>query len=171
MQQTEQFIRYMKVAENAQLLGGDLDYLVHRSPEGGLDTCGYGHKLNVLEKSVGQVYGFDLDNLTPEACDYILALDINNCARDLAGSIPVWKGRTLRQQEMLVEFQYNLGSVQRKFPKFTQSVLIKDLNGQRAEYKRHYTAEKGRVVELKRRNRLFYTRYLSPTALKAWGSL
>jgi len=169
MQQTERFFRYMQRVENDKLAAGDESTLVHTSPEGGLDTVGYGHKLNVLEKSINTVYGFDLDTLTREQCDYILSMDIEQVASNLAGRVPAWKKRSQRQQEMLVDMQFNVGNVERTFPKFYQAVLKNDIEGQRKEYKRFYTDKMGIKRELKRRNRFFYSRYLSPEALREWG--
>jgi len=169
MIQTEQFIKYMKMCENAGLYAGDEGKIVHESPEGGLETVGYGHKLNVLEKQTQQIYGWNIAELTREQCDYILALDIESRANSLAQIVPAWDKRSQREKEMLVEFQFNLGNVEKKFPKFYNAVLARDLSTQRAEYKRHYKDPKGNKKELTRRNRLFYARYLSPLAIKGWS--
>lgn len=168
MVQTEQFFKYMQLVENAELLGGDLKQIIHNSPEGGLDTVGYGHKLNVLEKTTNTVYGMNLTNLTREQCDYILALDIDSFANALSQKVPDWKARSQRTQEMLVDYEFNLGSVERYFPKFYRGVLEKDIDTQRKEYKRYYHDSLGHRKELTRRNRHFYSRYLSPIALRGW---
>ena len=171
MTQTESFLKYMRMVENDKLAATrDPKYIVHNSPEGGLETVGYGHKLNVLEKQTGQVYGWHIDELTVEQCDYILALDIDQRANALSQTVPSWKKRTLRDQELLVSYQFNLGSVEAAFPKFYASVLSGDIEGQRKEYKRFYRDEKGRWQELRRMNRLCYARYLSPMAIKSWQS-
>lgn len=170
MQQTEQFFKYMQMVENDKLYATkDQKYVVHRSPEGGLDTVGYGHKLNVLEKGINTIYGWDIDSLTADHCDYILALDLDTFARNLSQKVPVWDKRDLRTKEMLVEFEFNLGNVEQAFPKFYRAVLEKDIETQRKEYKRYYRDSLGHNHELRRRNRLFYARYLSPVAVSAWG--
>ena len=64
-----------------------------------------------------------------------------------------------KQQEMLTEYAFNLGSL-RGFPKFTKAVVEEDWATARNEYKRTYKAN-GKRYELAR-NKFFYDRYLKP---------
>lgn len=166
--QTEQFIKFMKAVENESLAKNGYPVL-HDSPEGGSQTLGYGHKLNLVEQSSGMVQGWLIEEIGPTEAEWILAFDIENAARQLARSVPKWDKRTQREKEMLVDMQFNLGNVEKVFPKFYKAVLERDIEGQKKEYKRYFRNEKGNWKELRRRNRLFYSRYLSPMAIKAWG--
>lgn len=172
MIQSEQFFKFMCMVENDKLFKTKEDrFCVHLSPEGGLDTVGYGHKLNVLEKSTDMVYGFRLEDLTEEACRYILTLDLDRVSRTLSKKVgeDTWNNLTQRVREMLVDMEFNLGSVEGKFPKFYRACIAQDIYGQRNEYKRFYRDSLGHIHELRRRNRLFYSRYLSPLAVAAWN--
>lgn len=169
---TDSFFDFICSVENAPLKNTkDPKYIVHDSPEGGLKTIGYGHKLNVMEKTLRAVYGMDIDLLSEDQCQHILAVDLSDVQRSLSQTVPAWEKRSLRQQEMLTDFQFNLGSVAGVFPKFYAAVLSRDLDTQRAEYERKYRDSERRWHPLKERNKLFYARYLSPTAVKGWDEL
>ena len=159
---SDDFIKYMKTVENESLLltGSPTR---HPSPEGGNDTIGYGHKLSVLEDATNQVYGFDLDQLTEAQCEFILVRDIANRVGTLRQRLgrARWDSLSDRQQEILVEYEYHVGQVERIFPKFTAAVQHNDIAGMRAEYERYYRDKKGRTKPLTRRNEQFYERYLA----------
>lgn len=167
---TDKFMEYMMEVENAPLKStGDKKYVVHRSPEGGLDTVGYGHKLNVLEKTNNQVYGYTIDEIDEPISRIILARDLQRFESSLSKLVPSWTKLPKRSQEMLIDFQFNLGNVIDKFPKFYAAVLRNDIPVQKKEYKRYYTDEEGETRPLKDRNEKFYRRYLSPLAVQAWS--
>lgn len=158
----DSFLQYMKIAENAQLFHTGSP-VRHTSPEGGNDTIGYGHKLNVLEDQVGQVYGIRLDELDESACDAILRRDLMIKEDNLRQrwSRAKWNSLTEKQQEMMIDFEFNVGHVEKTFPLFTHHMLTNNVDGMRDEYKRYYRDEKKRVKPLEERNRLFYERYLA----------
>ena len=51
---SEGFLNYIKKAENAPLFLSGANALPHKSPEGGNDTIGYGHKLTNEEIESGK---------------------------------------------------------------------------------------------------------------------
>lgn len=168
--QTEQFTKYIKMVENDKLFTTqDKQYVVHESPEGGNKTIGYGHKLNLIEQQNQQVMGWGLEEIDEQVASIILAQDIQDHANNVSQKVPRWDCRSQREKEMLVAFDFNLGNVFKVFPKFSFAILTRDMDTQRKEYKRYYRDSMGNRKELKRRNRLFYSRYLSPMAVKAWG--
>lgn len=168
----QDFVDYMMEAENAELWK-KTGSVLHNSPEGGLKTLGFGHKLNQIEQSTGQVMGKPIRDFTREDAEALLRQDINARANALAQRLgPSWKSLSRREQEMLLDIEYNVGSVERTFPSFTKAVLSGDLETQRKEYERFFTDPKtGKEKPIKERNRLFYERYLSDDALKAWEEL
>jgi GH24 family phage-related lysozyme (muramidase) len=167
---TIDFLNYLRRVENAKLFEtGEKEYVVHESPEGGLDTVGYGHKLNVLEKQTGQVYGYLIDDIDEETASLILVKDIFRFQDQLNQKERSWKNLTRWQQEMLTDFEFNLGNAEQKFPKFYKAVLRKDIDVMRQEYKRYYTDSESEVHEVRDRNEQFYARYLSPEAVQSWG--
>jgi GH24 family phage-related lysozyme (muramidase) len=155
-------------AENAELLAGE-DTFLHDSPEGGNKTIGFGHKLNVLEKQTRQVYGVQIDEGTLQDAKMILEKDVSERYRQLELRLGAkFKNLDVRSQEMLVEMDFNVGTVEKTFPKFTAAVFAGDIEAQRQEYERYYTNDKGLKKPLERRNQMFYDRYLSDEALQAW---
>ena len=70
-----EFLKYIKLAENAPLLKEGKD-AVHRSPEGGNDTVGFGHKLTDAEKKAGKVYGIALKDINAQNAEKILMMDL-----------------------------------------------------------------------------------------------
>ena len=168
---TDSFTRYMESVENPKLAAGNLDYIVHDSPEGGTQTVGFGHKLNLIEKETRQIHGLYIDELDLEKCRLILDIDLGMTELGLSQKVPMWRKRSNRQKEILLDYEYNLGSVARVFPKFYTAVLRRDIEGQREEYKRHYRDSSGYWRELEDRNKLFYARYLSESALKGFTTL
>ena len=145
--------------------------LRYKSPEGGLDTIGIGHKLTQTEIDNNAVHGFDLDTLTKEQARAILKKDLpeykSMLKADLKNNYKNYKMKqpidydTLdpKRQEMLLDFTFNLGGL-KKFPKFTEAVLKGDMATAKKEYKRKFTDDKGVTKELKDRNEQFYNTYL-----------
>lgn len=168
---TPSFLTFLKAVENSQLLKtGDPQYIQHDSPEGGLNTIGYGHKLDVIEQQTGMIQGYLIEELTEPQCVCILHADLSRCESQLEQFVTSWPTRSQRTREMLLGFQFNLGNVMRIFPKFFAAALAGDIETQRKEYKRYYTAPDGHIRPLKQRNRLFYSRYLSPAVIEGWGA-
>ena len=73
---SEGFLNYIKKAENAPLFFSGTNATRHKSPEGGLDTIGYGHKLTAEEIESGKVYGYDIDTLNKNQANTILLRDL-----------------------------------------------------------------------------------------------
>lgn len=165
------FYNYLMAAENQALLDGQGE-LVHASPEGGNDTVGFGHKLNVLEDQTRQVYGIDIDSMTLDDAKEIMRKDVHNVYENLGKRLgKSWDTLNERGRQMLVDLDYNIkGRVEQKFPNFTKAVLSGDLETQRKEYERSYTDDKGHKKPLTRRNSMFWDRFLAPEAVKAWGA-
>ncbi len=133
------FVEFMKEVENDELrtTGSPVR---HPSPEGGNDTVGYGHKLNVLEDQTGQVYGMDIGSLTEPECELILIRDLHHRCNNLRQRLSpaVWDNLSDTQQEILIEFEFNVGHVEKKFPKFYAALLKSDIQGMRDEYAAGY---------------------------------
>ena len=142
------FIDYIKNVEN----GGKIGYNVklkrwypHKSFEGGGDTIGYGHKIKSNED-----YKLGLTDI--QVTD-LLKQDLKT-AKDIVhkeiGNIKL----TNTQEEMFIDFVFNLGSL-KKFPKFKTAVLNNDLVTMNQEYQRYSNGKK-----LKGRNSAFFSRFL-----------
>jgi len=157
---TDDFVDYVKTMENAQRVGYNKKsglWMPHRSPEGGMDTVGYGHKLD--HSDARRLSG----GITDSQAEKLLQNDLEDAARTVKSHISSHFGDVKlsdEQMEMLVEFTFNLGGL-KKFPKFTKAVVNKDWDTAKKEYKRSYVDSAGSRHELSRRNIAFYNRYLS----------
>jgi GH24 family phage-related lysozyme (muramidase)/GNAT superfamily N-acetyltransferase len=158
------FIEFIKRLENESKVGYDTKknlWFPHVSPEGGLKTIGYGHKLRkenefkngISEHEVIKLLNQDLNDAKQKVYDYIKR------KYNLVNII-----LNKHQLEMLTELVFNIGSPD-KFPKFIDAVLRKDWNKAKQEYKRSYTDSAGNRKELVKRNNLFYDRYLKNVPL------
>ena len=134
-------------------------------------TVGYQHRLNVLEKGAQMVYRWPVDDIDKAIADTILALDIEKVSANLSQVVPAWNYRSTRQQEILTDYQLFLGNVEKTYPKFYEAVLTRNIKEQREHYKMYYRDSDGREREHFDRNKLFYSRYLSPVAVKGWDRL
>lgn len=159
--------RFLQEQENESLLDRG-EPVRHKSPEGGFDTVGYGHKLTMGENVSGTVYGLAIQQLTPQDCDVILEKDIDVCHAICSLNIPQFDTLDRRVRSMLVEVEFNVGRVHKTFPKFVSHCLTSNLAGQREEYKRYYHDIDGVRHELARRNKAFYDTFLSDEALSEW---
>lgn len=159
-----EFLEYIKLAENAPLLKEGKD-AVHRSPEGGNDTVGFGHKLTDAEKKAGKVYGIALKDINAQNAEKILMMDLMK--RDKALSARLGKkydSLDQKRKEMLLDMEFNVGNVERRFPAFTTAVISGDMENAQKEAKRYYTPEGSKApVELTRRNELFQQTFFSPS--------
>ena len=154
------FLKFMMSVENAELKGRDpktKTWRPHVSPEGGLETVGYGHKLNswaevkkhtgISDKDVVKLLRDDLIAANKKVHQYI---ESHYGAKILLSQ---------KQDEMLTELAFNLGGLE-KFPRFTDAVLRNNFDVMKQEFKRSYTLPSGERKSLERRNKLFYDRYL-----------
>ena len=71
---------FIKKQENPGLRHG----IRHKSPEGGTDTIGYGHKLTPEESKSGEVYGIKIKDMTPEDAEVVLRKDVQRHAAKAA---------------------------------------------------------------------------------------
>lgn len=156
----QRLFRFLQEQENESLLDRG-EPVRHRSPEGGLDTVGYGHKLTMGENISGTVYGIAINELTPGDCAVILAKDVEVCYAICELNIPRWQELTDRERAMVAEIEFNVGKVHQRFPKFVRGCVEHDIDVQRAEFKRHYHDIDGVRHELARRNKAFYDTFLA----------
>ena len=159
------FIEYVKKVENEPLMVNGTN-AVHASPEGGLDTVGYGHKLTPEEAQSKKVYGIPFDKITPEKAEQILHMDLAKKEKQLADTL----GRRYtalppKNKEMLLDFAFNLGvnGTVKGYPNFTEAVLNNDMETARQEYIRNYKDAKG-VKKPLARNKEFYNTFLQEEA-------
>jgi GH24 family phage-related lysozyme (muramidase) len=160
---SDDFLNFIKQLENAGRSGwnsSEEKWYPHASPEGGRDTIAYGHKFqsdaeeNQYASGITEQQAFDL-----------LHRDLDIAWNRAASYVKSKHGVELetlshKQQEMLTEYAFNLGSLN-GFPKFTKAVVEEDWDTARKEYKRTYKDTAGKRRELAR-NKSFYDRYLKP---------
>lgn len=155
---SKSFISFIKTLENAQRSGFDEKlklWFPHDSPEGGLPTIAYGHKVHrneLCELSRG---------ISDVRATEILLLDIESAYSAVVNYVTTRIGEydlSEKQSEMLVEFAFNLGTL-RGFPKFVKSVVGENWGVSKKECIRYYTDSSGKRHELSRRNELFINRF------------
>lgn len=128
-------------------------HIPYESVEGGPQTIGYGHKIrgsehftSLSDAQATRLLVQDLCRARERALNYV---------RSRFGAVAAL---SQKQQEMLTEFAFNLGGLE-KFPKFTRAIVERDWAGASREYRRFYRSSTGKMVLLNRRNRLFAARY------------
>ena len=160
---SEDFLNFLMEQEHGAFLRGSAPAL-HESPEGGNPTVGFGHKLSDKELEEGKVYGFDIYTMTPEQARQVMLIDLQKHEESLKRELgDDFDKLDQRRKEMLLDFQYNLGSAKRKFPKFTQAVIDNDEETMNKEYERFYKTPSGESRPLESRNKAFAVTFL-PTA-------
>ena len=123
--------------------------------------------VKVLEKTPAS------QKLQADDAENLLKIDIQSKRESLSRSLRKSHGINLnqlsnREQDMLLDFEFNVGSAVRKFPKFTTAVVAGDEATQQQEFTRSFTDAQGNERPLAR-NRAFYNSFLSPDAKKAFG--
>lgn len=166
---SDRFINYLTSVEGIRQDPNKTPFR-YASPEGGRDTIGYGHKLTNAEEKSGMISGtnnrtYSLNTLTQNQIVDILQKDLVNTRSHLDSDLKKKHNVSFydlspRQQEMLMDFQFNLKGGIGSFPNFTKAVINRDWDTASKEYKRKYKNPKGVNVELKRRNEFFYDTYL-----------
>lgn len=150
------FIEYIKTVENGNKTGFDTftkRWMPHKSIEGGSDTIAYGHKIQKNESYLKS-------GITDEEATTLLKQDICNAKIKARTEIDNKYGTgtfdllSIKHQEMVIDFVFNLGSLQ-KFPNLTTGIINNNYTTIRTEYKR-YSAGK----ELIGRNRAFHSRFI-----------
>ena len=162
---TRYFMEYIRSVENAAKKGYNEKtgrWYSIGSPEGGWEI-GYGHKLT--EKEAKEV---NKTGLTDKAVEEQLGQDLLSHAKkakEIMGKYhgqEVWDKLPPQVKEMATDFAFN--GVLKKFPKFRQALIDRDLETVKKEYKRYYKTPDGVKHELKDRNEQFYKRYLEKPA-------
>ena len=140
------FLNYMKKVENNALANGVKSKLIHKSPEGGTDTVGFGHKLTAEEVKTNTVYGYDLSKLTIPQAEDIFKRDLQKTNKQL---FKKYKDKYAqlddRRKRMLIDFQFNVRNFNKDsvFPSFKKALFKGDEKGMEKEYKRgFYTKDK-----------------------------
>jgi GH24 family phage-related lysozyme (muramidase) len=145
--------------------------LVYKSLEGGTPTVGYGHKLTPNEIKTKKVKGrsgrsYDLSKLTEDQAEDILISDLQKKQQTLNSSLINKYGIGLseldnKRQEMLLDYEFNLGNALGVFPSFSKAVLSLDAEEMKKQYERSYFDPKeNKRKPLKKRNIDFFNRYL-----------
>ena len=176
------FIEFIKSVENPNRIGfKNGKWYPHQSPEGGLPTIGYGHKLThdevdtfsrgIDDKAVLELLKRDLmraqDVVHKEHKHWVIKrikklqqkFPNNDFYKNLKPTDPVFK-LDADQLNMLTEFVYNLGGL-KSFPTFTDAVFSKDWKTAKMEYKRSYSDKTGKRKELVARNDAFFKTFLA----------
>ena len=147
------FVAYIKEQEGSKK--DKRGYHVAYQDSVGKWTIGYGHASNSVKPGM---------KWTEAKAEEQLKRDINK-AESIAKSYVAEKfpGKTLgsTQLKMLTDFAFNLGGL-RKFPKFTAAVVYKNWSEAAKNYKRFAGG-----MELTKRNRDFYNKFLSPLLAKS----
>jgi GH24 family phage-related lysozyme (muramidase) len=132
--------------------------------DGDKNAIGYGHNLTPEEAKTNTVYGHDVSKpITEEIAQDILLKDLASKRKSLNSAIKKkykdisLEELPLKSQEMLIDFQFNLGDAIGKFPKFTDAVIKGDIKTAKKEYKRYFGKKK---IPLTKRNTDFYNTYL-----------
>lgn len=156
------FGAYMKSVEN----GGKKGYnptkklwFPHESPEGGLPTIAYGHKIENNAELARMNKG-----ITDSEAERLLKNDIEDAWEKVKKDLhTITRGVTIplsgEQKEMFIDYAFNLGTI-KGFPEFVKAVLNKDWNKAKKEYVRTYKDKSGVKHQLAR-NKVFFDRYLA----------
>lgn len=163
------FINYIKSVENAQGIGyKDGKWFPHKSPEGGLPTIGYGHKIkdkHELEKYNKGVSDSEITTLLK----HDLEVAKERVYKDIKSMFNVNIPLSEKQEQILIDYAFNLGSLH-GFPKLTRAVLNKDWDTVKQEYKRSFHTASGEKKELQRRNLLFAKNFLFENNMESKNS-
>lgn len=173
----QQFLDYMMRNENNPLFSNSSSAkLLHKSPEGGTDTFGFGHKLTPEEQRTQTINGVPISKLTRDDAVKIfqqdLASKVQSAKQKLAsGKITSkkygvvkadWDQLSNKQKQMLLDYEYNVAGGLNKFPSFVYGVINNDKNIMEQEYERKFTDASGKVKRLARNND-FYDLFLKET--------
>jgi hypothetical protein len=136
----------------AHLLQKDIQ--IEKSQEGGGYTCGFGKKLNPAENQKLIDYldkNGIYEKMTSGIAERILMADLYQSYRNAQTQINnIYKvdidKLTQSQKEMLVELEFNVGNISKKFPKFIKAVLSGNKVKAVAEYTRKGTGERYKIL-------------------------
>jgi len=148
---THGFLDDVKEAENgvkAGLCKRTNRWYSYNSPEGGTQTIGYGHKLTREEANSGKFR----KGLSKNQAEQLLLSDLNLAISRLKMPNSRWNRLSWKQKWLLLDYQFNVGSVEHKFPKFTHGVLTENKSILLKEYLRTYKKKNGKRYYLGDRN-------------------
>ncbi len=158
------FESYIKTVENDKLLNGSFKNFRHKSPEGGLDTIAFGHKLTPEEQKTNTVYDYDLSKITKdnflEISNDILRKDLQKTEKILINTHGnKFINLDKRRKQMLIDMQFNVRNFNKPevFKKFKKALFAGDEEGMKKEYKRVFTDKNGKVKPLARNK--FFKKY------------
>ena len=174
---TPSFERYLKLNENDVLLESmkgnrRLQKVRGPSPEKGTDTVGFGHKMTQEEHDSGFINGVRVSSYTREDINRLFQRDQSRIWERLNKKVQSehktsLKSLSIRQREMLFDFEYNVSNGIKAFPKFATAVVKGDYATALMESKRHYTdADTGEKAELTKRNQQFAAQFYNEAARK-----
>jgi 8-oxo-dGTP pyrophosphatase MutT (NUDIX family)/GH24 family phage-related lysozyme (muramidase) len=154
----KEFINYIKKVENGIKIGfRNGMWHPHKDPGGGKMAIAYGHNIQKGEEWM-------LKGITDKQAEEILIKDLlvarKQVYRDIEHMFKVKIALDSRQEQMLMDFAYNLGNI-RTYPKFVRAVLNKDWNEAKKHYKRTYKDSSGKHRPMSR-NKEFADKFLSP---------
>lgn len=167
-------INYIKSAENGINAGWNKNknlWFPHKSPEGGMPTIAYGHKIKdnielskykkgISNKKANELLISDLNNAKTVVYNDLNTMLSNKIIKLNSLLYPDNKLKlNNNQEEMLIDYAFNLGTL-KKFPKFTQAVLDNDIKKMNQEYERTFRDSKG-IVQKLGRNKLFKNTFLN----------
>jgi GH24 family phage-related lysozyme (muramidase) len=146
------FVEFMKYIENDAKKGFKQGkWFPHDSYEGGYPTIAWGHKIKTKSEESRLSRG-----ITEGEAEQLLKNDIREAQSRLKRYMDSQRVKiplSQKQAEMLTEFIFNLGGLE-KFPKFTRAVLNQDWKTAEKESIRY---AKGKPID--RRNQIFAQRY------------
>lgn len=163
------FLEALKSVENSVQAGRDTDgfWYPHSSPEGGLDTLGYGHKLTpteeksrLIELSNGKTLDFS-DGLSDAE---ITELFYDDVVKNREKAKAQWNSNNedipfeelpRSHQHLLTNLVFNTGSLVKRgkfqWPKLAKALKENDLEGIRREMVTTYVDASGKVKKLQKR--------------------
>ena len=148
------FVDYIEQVENPNLKYG----MIHKSAEGGNDTIAFGHKLTDEEIKNNKVYSYNLNELTEENAKHILLLDLQKADEQLQVDYgEKYNKLDKKRKQMLIDFQYNMGSERvKQFKNFKEGLFSNDRDKMKEEYERGFTNKEGEFKKLTNRNKEFF---------------
>ena len=135
------FLNYMKKVENSSIINKTPKSFRHSSPEGGLDTVGFGHKLTAEEQKINTIYNYNIDTLTIEQVNDIFQQDINKSEQVLIKTYAdKYNNLDDRRKQMLIDMQFNVRNFNKPsvFPNFKKALFAGDEETMKKEYKRFF---------------------------------
>lgn len=160
------FVTVLKEEENGREVGRVGSYWrPHTSPEGGLDTIGYGHKLVPSDTSItilDRTFNLFTDKVPHKYVEALLIQDIMSkeklAAQQYTQHQPIkgkmWEDLSPMQRAILTEINFNAGLVKDgkwAWPSLAKAIEANNLTDMMREINRTYTTPSGKVKPLTKR--------------------